>query len=95
MDIVANGKLAEIASLEKEYDLILMDQMMPVMDGFEAAKSIISRKSSGKMPIIIALTANASTDSMKEAEDIGISDFLTKPLNIVAFANTLKKWLVQ
>lgn len=86
-----NGKEAvEIFenSQEGEFDLILMDIMMPVMDGLEAAKRIrmSGKKDSGSVPIV-AMTANAFAEDMEKTRAAGMNDHLTKPLNA---AKTLK-----
>ncbi len=76
--IVENGKLAVEAAMENNYDLILMDMMMPEMDGITAAKKIKEMKI--QTPII-ALTANAGVDDKKRCLAAGMHDVLTKPLD--------------
>lgn len=64
-----------------EFDAILMDVMMPVMDGYEATKAIraLNRKDAKKIPIL-AMTANAFAEGRRKALIAGMNEHLTKPL---------------
>ena len=65
------------------FDAILMDIMMPVMDGYEATHEIRnSEKEDAKSIPIIAMTANAFDDDMKKSKTAGIGAHLSKPLDI-------------
>ncbi len=80
----------------KKYDLILMDCQMPVMDGYEA--TILIRKeealSHQHQPIpIVALTANAMPEDRERCFSVGMDDYITKPIDIELFNQTLIKWL--
>ena len=74
------------------YDLILMDIMMPNMDGHQAAKAIralgIERSDAVTIPII-ALSANAFIDDIQESLDSGMNDHISKPINMEELINTL------
>lgn len=74
------------------YDLILMDVRMPNMDGYVATKTIrhLKRSDAKTMPII-AMSANAFTEDIKEAEACGMNDYITKPIDPVHFYETLAK----
>ena len=76
VDIVSNGKEAVEKACENIYDCIVLDVMMPVMDGFEAVKQM--RKFNIKTPIIL-LTAKTLVDDKVEGLDAGANDYLTKP----------------
>ena len=76
VDIVSNGKEAVEKACENVYDCIVLDVMMPVMDGFEAVKQM--RKFNIKTPIIL-LTAKTLVDDKVEGLDSGANDYLTKP----------------
>lgn len=82
--LVENGKLAvdEMADNPNGYDIILMDCEMPVMDGFTASK-LIQQAASTQTHVtpIIALTAHAMEQHIKQAEDSGMSGFISKPVN--------------
>ncbi|MDD3201013.1 MAG: response regulator [Bacteroidales bacterium] len=72
-----NGAEAIDALRNKKFDLIFMDIMMPVMDGFEATRRI--REFDNYTPII-ALTAYANDSNKREALNAGCDDFITKPI---------------
>lgn len=76
VDIVNNGKDALDKAKEILYDCIILDVMMPVMDGIEVVKQI--RKLNIKTPIIL-LTAKSLVDDKVEGLDAGANDYLTKP----------------
>ena len=71
---------------EKKYDLILMDLLMPDMDGYTSALKILEFD---KSSIIIAVSADNSLEARKKSELAGIRDFMPKPVRI----NELKKLL--
>ena len=65
-----------------EFDVILMDIMMPVMDGYEAAKMIrsLDREDAKEIPII-AMTANAFTEDRIKAKEAGMDEHIAKPVD--------------
>lgn len=86
VDEAENGKEAINmleGSRENYYDIIFMDIMMPILDGYEATKAIrkLNRKDARYMPIV-AVTANAFESDMKKAFRAGINEFYSKPLEI-------------
>ena len=85
-EIVENGRLAVERfqqSAEGEFDAILMDVQMPVMNGHDAARAIraLPRDDAGSIPII-AMTANAFTEDEKASMDAGMSAHVAKPLDL-------------
>lgn len=85
VSITANGRAAleMFESANGEYDAIIMDVQMPVMNGYEAARAIrMSGCGNAKTVPIIALTADASEESARAAADSGMNGCLTKPVNI-------------
>ncbi len=93
---VSNGEqaLGILTSQQNEYDLILMDCQMPEMDGFETTKRIRAGDASEnyqQVPII-ALTANSLRGDKERCLAVGMSDYLTKPLDIEALVERLLKW---
>ena len=78
VDVSYNGKEAIENIKNNSYDLIILDIMMPVMDGIEALKEM--RKSGINTPVIL-LTARAGIDDKVEGLDAGANDYLTKPFN--------------
>ncbi len=89
-DAVNNGAQA-IEALERgSYGLVLMDCEMPVMDGYEATRSI--RKVRPRFPII-AVTADAMSGDRDRCISAGMSDYLSKPVDLQLLAEMLIKWL--
>lgn len=87
---VANGAEAVEALLGGEYDLVLMDCEMPIMDGYEATRRI--RASSGFKIPIIAITANAMSGDRDKCIQTGMNDFISKPVDLQRLAEVLAKW---
>ena len=94
IDTAENGLQAVKMVMDGQYDLVLMDHMMPVMDGIEAAKAIraLPEDKYQKLPII-ALTANAMVDARKEFLNAGMNGFVAKPIDFTRICNQLKLWL--
>lgn len=94
IDTAENGQQAVKMVRGSQYDLVLMDHMMPVMDGIEAAKAIraLPEDKYQKLPII-ALTANAMVDARKEFLNAGMNGFVAKPIDFTRICNQLKLWL--
>jgi two-component system CheB/CheR fusion protein len=89
---IANNGIQVLALLEKQtYDVILMDVQMPEMDGLTATKMI--RQSSQYQPYIIALTANALDEDQKKCLDVGMNDYLRKPIILAKLTDALEKFL--
>jgi CheY-like chemotaxis protein len=96
--IARNGREA-IETLEQSLqpggepvDLVLMDIMMPEMDGLTAMRKIRERAEWKKLPII-ALTAKAMADDQRECLDAGASDFLAKPLDVDRLLSLVRVWM--
>ena len=95
IDVAENGAEAveKIASSRPgDYDLVLMDIQMPVMDGHEATRCIrdLGNPELAAIPII-AMTANAFNEDRKAAEECGMNGFISKPINVEEIYQTLKK----
>jgi PAS domain S-box-containing protein len=93
-DIVENGKLAVEAALAKSYDLIFMDCQMPEMDGFEATVAL-RRHPETKDTTVVALTAFAMKGDRERCLDVGMNDYLSKPIRENELEAMLKKWLTD
>ena len=94
-----NGKLAVDCVIEKEpgyYDLIFMDIQMPVMNGYQATKTIRSsgRKDLETIPII-AMTADAFADDIRKSEEAGMNGHISKPVDIERLEETLRTWIKE
>ena len=95
--LVENGKQVVEAFKESdwdEYDCILMDVMMPIMDGYTATRRIrgLSRSDAQSIPII-ALTANAFAEDRKKAMEAGMNDHVAKPVDMKVLTAVLQKYL--
>jgi CheY-like chemotaxis protein len=88
--VTADGKEALKKALANEFDLILMDMMMPVMNGYRAVEAL--RKEGIATPII-ALTANVMQGDEKECIDAGCDDYLAKPIERDKLIAMIQKYL--
>ena len=86
--VVANGREALNHVKDEEFDLVLMDLQMPVMDGIEAALQIRADRKL-RQPKIIALTANALVEERNKCLAAGMDDFLTKPIRLEDLRNAI------
>lgn len=94
VDCVDNGQLA-LDYLEQDiYDMVIMDIMMPVMDGYEAARRIrkLADPVHANKPII-AMTAYAFEEDVKAALAAGMNEHLSKPIRIELLYEIMKKYL--
>lgn len=93
IDTALSGKDAVLMVTDKRYDIIFMDHMMPEMDGVETTR-VIRRLlgDNGQVPII-ALTANAVEGTAEMFISEGMSDFVTKPIEMRDMVSKLRRWL--
>ncbi len=96
-EIVENGQLAVECfsnSQEGQFDAILMDVQMPVMNGYEATRAIrgLERKDAGEIPII-AMTANAFLEDEKEALAAGMNVHLAKPIDVEMLKQVIRQYV--
>ena len=91
--VVDNGQKGVDAAKKKQYDAILMDIQMPVMDGYTASREIRNLKSKiGNVPII-AMTAHAMAGDEQKSIEAGMNDHVTKPIDPDQLFATLQKWI--
>ncbi|HET9033288.1 MAG TPA: ATP-binding protein [Dokdonella sp.] len=95
VDSATDGSIALKMLAENQYDLILMDCQMPVMDGYTAARKRREDEKVRNLPHlpIIAMTANAMVGDREKCLAAGMDDYLTKPLNRPLLYKTLAHWL--
>ncbi|WP_270089541.1 response regulator [Sphingobacterium sp. SYP-B4668] len=91
---VANNGLEAIQLLEKgnDFDLVLMDIMMPEMDGFEAIEKIRQNKKFANLPVI-AVTAKAMKGDREKTIQIGANDYISKPIDLDKLISLMRVWL--
>lgn len=91
--IVVNGREA-IDTLQSEaYDLVLMDLQMPVMDGFEATRWIYDHPEMlQQVPAVVAMTANTRLEDRQKAAEVGMVDFIAKPISLDRLRSVLQQW---
>lgn len=92
-EVVMNGSEALTAIGSERYDLILMDCLMPEMDGFEATRRIRSQAGHGSQVPIIAMTANAFAEDREACLAAGMTDYLSKPVREAELRRKLDFWL--
>ncbi len=92
VDLAEDGRQAVQLCKKHAYDIIFMDCLMPIMDGFEATKAIKAFKVK-KAPFIIALTANAMKGDREKCLDLGFDEYLSKPLQTNALENILNRFV--
>ncbi|HMJ70170.1 MAG TPA: response regulator [Cyclobacteriaceae bacterium] len=89
-----NGKEALKALKQNQVDIVLMDVMMPEMDGYETTREIRKMDKFKKLPII-ALTAKAMKGDREKCLSVGMSDYISKPLNVERLLSLMRVWLYQ
>jgi two-component system sensor histidine kinase/response regulator len=94
-DKANDGAQALQATREKRYDLILMDVQMPVMDGMEATRQIRDAHSGSLNPAvtIVALTAHAMAGDKERCLNMGMDDYLAKPIKAAELQEVISRWL--
>lgn len=101
VDVANNGKKAlDLIKKNNDYDSLLMDIQMPVMDGYEAARQIrmwenenmIDNRAMMRIPIIAA-TAHALKDDLQKCIESGMDDYVSKPIDPIQLFHALKKWI--
>ena len=93
--IVANdGREAIELASARNFDCILMDVRMPIMDGLQATQALRAIHATAVVPII-AMTANAMVEDRQECLQVGMNDFIPKPVDPEHLLRTLSKWITH
>ena len=91
--VLANNGLEALTALEKDdFDVILMDLHMPVMNGYEATLEIRKQVRYAGLPVI-TLSAGVTDDEKRASLAAGMNDFVSKPINKIELLATLERWL--
>src|SRR5690606_28562155 len=93
IDTANNGREAlDMLQKKPDIDLILMDIMMPEMDGYEAIEKIRADKQFSALPVI-AITAKAMQGDRQRVLEVGASDYIAKPVDVNKLLSLLRVWL--
>jgi CheY-like chemotaxis protein len=90
VDVVSNGREAVAAVAQQPYDAVLMDVLMPEMDGLAAAEAICRRWPRGNRPRLIALTAMAAPGDQERCLRAGFDDYMSKPVRLEELTDALR-----
>ncbi|MGB2927214.1 MAG: response regulator, partial [Limnothrix sp.] len=93
IDVVNNGREALDLLQEAQYDLVLMDCLMPELDGYDTTKKIRQLEKDGKHQLIIAMTANAMEGDRDKCLTAGMDDYISKPTTIRGIQQVLERVL--
>ncbi len=91
-DVAANGKEAVEALERQTYDLVLMDCLMPEMDGFQATAEIRKREKDKRRTPIVAMTANALQGDQERCLASGMDGYISKPVRLEKLEEVLRQW---
>ncbi|MGK5060923.1 response regulator [Janthinobacterium sp. LB3P112] len=97
IDTAENGAQGLQALAEQRYDLVLMDCMMPVMDGYQACQALRAREAASGAPRlpVIALTAGVTDDDRQRCAAAGMDDYLSKPFTAAQLRAMVEHWLAR
>lgn len=91
-NVAANGQEALWMRSQVNYDLILLDCQMPVLDGYETAQKIRQLEGDARQTIVIAMTANGMKANRERCLNVGMDDYLLKPVSEEELAAKLESW---
>ncbi|MEB3885861.1 response regulator [Lyngbya sp. CCY1209] len=91
-DAVGDGQSALDRLQRQDYDIILMDCQMPILDGYETTAKIRDRTGPKPPPAIVALTASAMPSDRQRCLKAGMDDYLSKPIDLRALGSVIRRW---
>ncbi|MBD2553129.1 response regulator [Limnothrix sp. FACHB-708] len=89
-----NGQQAIDRLLREPFDLVLMDCLMPVMDGYQAVQRLRAEAGPNRDVTVIAMTANALAGAREECLAVGMNDYISKPISLAGLAAVLDRWVI-
>ena len=92
VDVASNGAMALAKIAVNDYDGVLMDCQMPVMDGYDATRALRENPRHADLPVI-AMTANAMVGDKEKCLAAGMNDFIAKPIDVAQLYTTLARWV--
>ncbi len=92
INCAANGQEALDRLQERPYDIVLMDCLMPVLDGYEATRAIREREGQSRHTAIVALTASALQGQREQCLAAGMDDYISKPVRLEDLTPVLERW---
>jgi len=92
VDVASSGQGALERVALRTFDLVLLDIMMPEMDGFEVVEFLRSQEKTSRVPIILLTARGQDTDVLK-GYHLGVSSYLTKPFNLDELVETIREVL--
>jgi two-component system, sensor histidine kinase and response regulator len=92
VDVASNGAMALAKIAVNDYDGVLMDCQMPVMDGYDATRKLRENPRFSELPVI-AMTANAMVGDKEKCLAAGMNDFIAKPIDVAQLFATLARWV--
>jgi len=91
--VADNGKEGLEKFHEEEFDLIITDLSMPIMDGITMIKEI--RKINSTIPIVVTTAFGSQNEEVSKLEEIGMSDYIMKPVDVMKLLQTIDKSITQ
>ncbi len=89
----SNGQEALARLEEEDYDIVLMDCLMPILDGYETTRILRQREGTRAHTTVIAMTANALKGDRDKCIAAGMDDYISKPVNLDDLADVLNRWV--
>ncbi|WP_039849976.1 MULTISPECIES: response regulator [Grimontia] len=91
IEVADNGQVALDMVQEQQFDIVLMDMQMPVMDGLTATRKIREIEALASLPIV-AMTANAMERDVKQCKEAGMNDHVSKPIDVNELLKAIQRW---
>ncbi|NET08015.1 MAG: response regulator [Symploca sp. SIO2B6] len=92
VETAENGQVALDKLAESDYDLVLMDCQMPVIDGYQATETLRRREGTKRHTVVIGMTANAMPGDREKCLETGMDDYLSKPVLLKNLKPLLQRW---